>query len=50
MMVGLIKADEGQIMLDSMDITHHPMHMRAKLGVGYLPQEAFGVPQTQRGR
>lgn len=39
MMVGLIKADEGQIMLDSMDITHHPMHMRAKLGVGYLPQE-----------
>lgn len=39
MMVGLIQADEGQIMLDSMDITHHPMHMRAKLGVGYLPQE-----------
>ena len=39
MMVGLIQADEGQIMLDSTDITHHPMHMRAKLGVGYLPQE-----------
>jgi lipopolysaccharide export system ATP-binding protein len=39
MMVGLIQADEGQILLDSMDITHHPMHLRAQLGVGYLPQE-----------
>lgn len=39
MMVGLIKADEGQILLDSLDITHHPMHLRAQLGVGYLPQE-----------
>ncbi|NOU22048.1 MAG: LPS export ABC transporter ATP-binding protein [Methyloglobulus sp.] len=39
MMVGLIQADEGQIFLDSLDITHHPMHLRAQLGVGYLPQE-----------
>ena len=39
MMVGLIKADEGEILLDSQDITHHPMHLRARLGVGYLPQE-----------
>jgi lipopolysaccharide export system ATP-binding protein len=39
MMVGLIKADSGQILLDSQDITHHPMHVRAQLGVGYLPQE-----------
>jgi lipopolysaccharide export system ATP-binding protein len=39
MMVGLIQADEGQILLDSLDITHHPMHLRARLGVGYLPQE-----------
>jgi lipopolysaccharide export system ATP-binding protein len=39
MMVGLIQADEGQILLDSLDITHHPMHLRAQLGVGYLPQE-----------
>jgi lipopolysaccharide export system ATP-binding protein len=39
MMVGLIKADEGEILLDSQDITHHPMHVRAQLGVGYLPQE-----------
>lgn len=39
MMVGLIKADEGEILLDTQDITHHPMHLRARLGVGYLPQE-----------
>jgi len=39
MMVGLIKADSGSITLDSRDITHHPMHLRAQLGVGYLPQE-----------
>lgn len=39
MMVGLIKADEGEILLDDLDVTHHPMHLRAQLGVGYLPQE-----------
>ena len=39
MMVGLIKADEGQITLDSQDITHYPMHLRATQGIGYLPQE-----------
>ncbi len=39
MMVGLIKSDDGQILLDELDITHHPMHLRAQLGVGYLPQE-----------
>ncbi|TRW91295.1 LPS export ABC transporter ATP-binding protein [Candidatus Methylobacter oryzae] len=39
MMVGLIKADEGEITLDSQVITHHPMHLRAQLGIGYLPQE-----------
>jgi lipopolysaccharide export system ATP-binding protein len=39
MMVGLIKVDEGEITLDSQDITHHPMHLRAQLGIGYLPQE-----------
>ncbi len=39
MMVGLVKADDGQIMLDNHDITHHPMHLRARLGIGYLPQE-----------
>jgi lipopolysaccharide export system ATP-binding protein len=39
MMVGLVKADEGIITLDDYDITHHPMHLRARLGIGYLPQE-----------
>jgi lipopolysaccharide export system ATP-binding protein len=39
MMVGLVKADGGEITLDSLDITHHPMYLRARLGIGYLPQE-----------
>lgn len=39
MMVGLIKADEGEITLDGQNITQHPMHLRAQLGIGYLPQE-----------
>ncbi len=39
MMVGLIKADEGQITLDANDITHAPMHVRAIHGIGYLPHE-----------
>ncbi|PPD44920.1 MAG: LPS export ABC transporter ATP-binding protein [Methylobacter sp.] len=39
MMVGLIKADSGEITLAGKDITHHPMHLRARLGIGYLPQE-----------
>lgn len=40
MIVGLIPSDEGQIQLDGADITHYPMHARARAGVGYLPQEA----------
>ena len=40
MIVGLISADEGRIMLDGIDLTHMPMHRRARLGLGYLPQEA----------
>lgn len=39
MMVGLIKADKGEIALANQDITHFPMHVRARLGIGYLPQE-----------
>ncbi|MFW5443311.1 MAG: LPS export ABC transporter ATP-binding protein [Methylococcaceae bacterium] len=39
MLVGLIKADSGQVFIDDMDITNFPMHVRAKLGVGYLAQE-----------
>jgi len=40
MVVGLVKPDQGVISLDGKDITSHPMHQRARLGVGYLPQEA----------
>jgi len=40
MVVGLVKPDDGRILFDDKDITHHPMHARARLGVGYLPQEA----------
>lgn len=40
MIVGLIKPNEGTIHLDTQDITGLPMYKRAKLGVGYLPQEA----------
>ncbi|TAM60759.1 MAG: LPS export ABC transporter ATP-binding protein [Rhodanobacter sp.] len=40
MVVGLIEADGGSIKLDKQDITGLPMHSRAKLGIGYLPQEA----------
>ena len=40
MIVGLVTADAGSITLDGRDITRLPMHARARLGVGYLPQEA----------
>jgi lipopolysaccharide export system ATP-binding protein len=39
MMVGLIKADSGEISLSGKTITDYPMHQRARLGIGYLPQE-----------
>ncbi len=39
MMVGLIKSDDGEIFFDGMDVTHYPMHSRARLGLGYLAQE-----------
>jgi len=40
MMVGLIPVNEGHIFLNQQDITHLPIHNRAKQGIGYLPQEA----------
>jgi lipopolysaccharide export system ATP-binding protein len=39
MMVGLVKVEAGMIILNDQDVTHYPMHVRAKMGVGYLPQE-----------
>ncbi len=40
MVVGLVKADQGQILLDGKDLVEYPMHERAKSGIAYLPQEA----------
>ncbi|HEX5806815.1 MAG TPA: LPS export ABC transporter ATP-binding protein [Macromonas sp.] len=40
MIVGLVRADAGQITLDGQSIENLPIHRRAKLGLGYLPQEA----------
>jgi lipopolysaccharide export system ATP-binding protein len=40
MITGLIKADTGRIELDGHDVTKLPMYQRARLGIGYLPQEA----------
>ncbi|MBB5695393.1 LPS export ABC transporter ATP-binding protein [Roseomonas sp. GCM10028921] len=40
MMTGLVRPDEGQVFLDGHDVTMLPMYRRARLGLGYLPQEA----------
>ena len=40
MVVGLVACDAGRIVLDGQDLTRLPMHRRARLGLGYLPQEA----------
>jgi len=40
MAVGMIRPDSGRVFLDQEDITDFPMHIRARKGVGYLPQEA----------
>ncbi len=40
MVVGLIKPDEGEVLLNNVNITKLPMYKRAQMGIGYLPQEA----------
>ncbi len=40
MVVGIIRAEKGQIKIDDTDLTQLPMHKRAQRGLGYLPQEA----------
>jgi lipopolysaccharide export system ATP-binding protein len=40
MIVGLVAADGGEIFIDDQDLTHFPIHRRARLGLAYLPQEA----------
>ena len=37
--VGIISTENGSVLLDDQDITHMPMHLRARAGLGYLPQE-----------
>ena len=39
MIVGLVTQDEGKIFLDDIDISKKAMYQRARLGIGYLPQE-----------
>jgi len=40
MITGLVQPDEGRVMMDGHDVTMLPMYSRARLGLGYLPQEA----------
>ncbi len=40
MIVGLVPAEAGRILIDGTDLTHQPIHRRARAGIGYLPQEA----------
>jgi lipopolysaccharide export system ATP-binding protein len=40
MITGLVAADQGRVMIDGYDVTKLPMYRRARLGIGYLPQEA----------
>src|SRR5690606_29000304 len=40
MITGLVPADAGRITIDGQDVTRLPMYRRARLGIGYLPQEA----------
>ncbi|MFA7260061.1 MAG: LPS export ABC transporter ATP-binding protein, partial [Aeromonas bestiarum] len=61
MIVGLVQSDAGLITIDDQDISQQPMHIRARNGIGYLPQEAsifrrlsvfdnlMGVMQTRKG-
>ena len=40
MIVGLVQAEQGRVLIDDLNISHLPMHGRARAGIGYLPQEA----------
>jgi lipopolysaccharide export system ATP-binding protein len=40
MVVGLVSPDSGRVLLDGLDVTDDPMYVRARKGIGYLPQEA----------
>ena len=40
MIIGLVPVDSGTVFLDQLELTHAPIHQRAQVGIGYLPQEA----------
>ncbi len=40
MIIGFLKPNKGSVFLENQDITQYPMHIRARMGIGYLPQEA----------
>jgi lipopolysaccharide export system ATP-binding protein len=40
MMVGLVRPDDGRVLMNDDDLTHLPMHQRARAGIAYLPQES----------
>src|SRR5690606_9056612 len=40
MIIGLVRADHGQVFVDGEDLSSAPMYLRARKGLGYLPQEA----------
>ena len=40
MIVGLVRGDGGQILIDGQDVTRMPIHKRSRMGLSYLPQEA----------
>ena len=46
MIVGMIKPDKGKVFLDNAEITKVPMYKRARMGIGYLPQEASIFQKT----
>jgi len=50
MIVGLVKADEGKVELNGDDITKNVFFERARMGVGYLPQEASIFRENECGR
>ena len=45
MVVGLTAPDSGRVLLDGTDVTDDPMYVRARKGIGYLPQEAVDLPR-----
>ncbi len=40
MVLGIVRPDSGRILIDNEDLTDRPMYLRARRGIGYLPQEA----------